>query len=97
MIKADYRKIFSAPVRKDAYPDYYEIVKDPIDLSKIRDKAKRREYTSANLLTEDLDKMINNSVIYNGIWHEVTELAREIKEKGLKLLREKELLVEIPK
>ncbi|OMJ72784.1 hypothetical protein SteCoe_28703 [Stentor coeruleus] len=95
LIKFDHTKIFIYPVKKETYPDYYNIIKQPVDLSSINAKAKRGEYTSAQNFIADLDLIIYNSSLYNGMFHDVTDQAKAIKEEGLKLLREKELLVEI--
>jgi Transcription factor involved in chromatin remodeling, contains bromodomain len=96
LIRFDTTKIYIYPVKKEIYPDYYTLITNPIDLTTINAKAKRGEYNSAQTFIDDLDLMIKNSTIYNGLHHDVTLQAVSIKEEGMKLLREKELLVDIP-
>ena len=96
LIRFDTTKIYIYPVKKEIYPDYYTLITNPIDLTTINAKAKRGEYNSAQTFIDDLDLMIINSTIYNGLHHDVTLQAVSIKEEGMKLLREKELLVDIP-
>ena len=94
--KFDDTRIFINPVKKETYPDYYNIVKEPMDLSTMESKAKRGGYSSAESFIRDLDLMVNNSTIYNGPVHDVTTQSIAIKEEGLRLLKEKELLVDLP-
>lgn len=62
---------------KDA-PGYFDAVKDPIDLSVMKGKAKRRAYTNLDDLRSDFKQMIRNSVIYNGMKHDVTTFAETL-------------------
>ena len=43
-IKSDKYKFFAAPVKRKDAPNYYEVIKNPIDLGLIKNKAKRIEY-----------------------------------------------------
>jgi hypothetical protein len=45
-IKSDKYKFFAAPVKRKDAPNYYEVIKNPIDLGLIKNKAKRIEYHS---------------------------------------------------
>jgi hypothetical protein len=67
-------------VKKKEYQDYYNIVKNPIDLSQMKNKTKRSEYTRVQQLVDDIDLMVNNSLIYNGEQHEVTAQAIRIRD-----------------
>ena len=79
------------PVKKKDYPDYFEIVKQPMDLGSMKNKTKRSEYKTSQDLLNDFDLMIKASELYNGDLHEVTQQARRIKEiaigkvKGMKM------------
>ena len=97
LIRFDSTRIFINPVKKETYPDYYNIIKNPVDLTSMNAKAKRGEYTSAESFIEDLNRIVENSMLYNGLNHDVTIQASQIKEEGIRLLREKELIVDIPK
>ena len=96
LIRFDSTRLFINPVKKEAYPDYYNIIKNPMDLNTMNAKAKRGEYVSADSFIEDLQQIVENSALYNGQNHDVTMQAIQIKEEGVRLLREKELLIDIP-
>eukprot|EP00127_Corallochytrium_limacisporum_P005055 Clim_evm10s198 gene=Clim_evmTU10s198 len=53
-----------APSRKD-YPDYYEIIKEVIDLNTIKKKIKKAEYNSWEELDADMDLLVKNAQTYN--------------------------------
>ena len=46
-------------------PDYTSIIKYPIDLNKIIDKAERGDYNTPDKFNEDIQLMINNCLKYN--------------------------------
>lgn len=56
---------FLSRVRKSDAPDYYDIIKNPIDLSVMTKKIKRHEYNSKMEFQEDLDLMFSNCRKYN--------------------------------
>jgi len=87
-IKFDYTKIFHNPVKKYNYRDYYEVIKNPIDLSSMKNKTKSNEYKYLQQFLDDIELMLNNSKIYNGEYHDVTLQALRIKEFALKKVEE---------
>jgi hypothetical protein len=87
-IKFDLTKIFHQAVKKKEYQDYYEIVKNPIDLGSMKNKTKRNEYTSVSQFLADIELMVYNSSIYNGDNHDVTLQANKIKNLALSKLNE---------
>ena len=87
-IKYDLTKLFHQPVKKKDYPDYYTIVKNPIDLTSMKNKTKRCEYMKTQELIDDLDLLVNNSTIYNGDQHEVTLHAVRIREHAMSKIQE---------
>ena len=52
------------PTRREL-PDYYEIIKRPIDIKKIHAKIKDNKYTSLDQLSEDVELMFKNAQEYN--------------------------------
>lgn len=92
----DIYKYFHRPVKKEEVADYYTIIQTPICLQDISSKAKSRRYTSAQMYMDDLNLLVANAELYNGYAHEIASEARQLREEGLRMLREKELLVEIP-
>jgi hypothetical protein len=47
------------------YPDYYAVIKKPMDLSKIRAKLKARSYTQLKEFKEDFKLIFRNAKEYN--------------------------------
>jgi len=92
----DIYKYFHRPVKREEVPDYYAVVQTPICLQDISSRAKSRRYTSAQMYMDDLNLLVANAEMYNGYAHEISSEARQLREEGLRMLREKELLVEIP-
>ncbi len=87
-IKNDLTKLFHQPVKKKDYPDYYDIIKQPIDLGSMKNKTKRNEYKSINSFISDMDLLVQNSMIYNGESHDVTNHAIKLRQLALTKLGE---------
>lgn len=56
---------FLQRVRKQDAPDYYDVIKHPMDLGQMGRKIKRREYNSKREFQADLDLMFANCRQYN--------------------------------
>eukprot|EP01138_Halocafeteria_seosinensis_P002176 gb/GECG01002226.1/.p1 GENE.gb/GECG01002226.1/~~gb/GECG01002226.1/.p1 ORF type:complete len:433 (+),score=58.20 gb/GECG01002226.1/:1-1299(+) len=56
---------FLEPVDVLQVPDYYDVIKNPIDLSSIEKKVKRSGYSSISELKDDLRLMTDNCRTYN--------------------------------
>ncbi|KAG2839855.1 hypothetical protein PC111_g2972 [Phytophthora cactorum] len=59
-------EIFREPVDANTVQNYYQIVKQPMDLSTIRRKIEAKEYDSMREFVKDLELIVNNSRIFNG-------------------------------
>ncbi|OWZ16632.1 Transcription initiation factor TFIID subunit 1 [Phytophthora megakarya] len=59
-------ELFRVPVDADTVRNYYQIVKQPMDLSTIRRKIEAKEYDSMREFVKDLELIVNNSRIFNG-------------------------------
>ncbi|KAJ3416032.1 hypothetical protein HDV05_003391 [Chytridiales sp. JEL 0842] len=57
--------IFLEPVDRALYPDYYEKIKRPIDLSTIQRKLDSNMYESIEQMRSDVNLMIQNCLLYN--------------------------------
>ncbi|KAL0384418.1 UNVERIFIED_CONTAM: Transcription initiation factor TFIID subunit [Sesamum radiatum] len=57
--------LFLKPVTKKEAPDYLDIVSHPMDLSTIRDKARRMEYKSRDDFRHDVYQIVFNAHKYN--------------------------------
>ena len=64
---------------KTSYPDYYEIITDPIDLKMIASKIQQNEYPSLNELDNDLQLMIRNAKTYNAPGSQIYKDANTLK------------------
>ncbi|ETN17500.1 hypothetical protein PPTG_05289 [Phytophthora nicotianae INRA-310] len=59
-------ELFRLPVDASTVPNYYQIVKQPMDLSTVRRKIEAKEYDSMREFVKDLELIVNNSRIFNG-------------------------------
>lgn len=57
--------IFMKLPSKSDYPDYYEVIKNPIDMEKIAFKLKNSNYSSLEELVSDFVLMFDNACKYN--------------------------------
>ncbi|PIM97925.1 hypothetical protein CDL12_29597 [Handroanthus impetiginosus] len=57
--------LFLKPVTKKEAPDYLDIINHPMDLSTIRDKARRMEYKSRHDFRHDVYQIVYNAHKYN--------------------------------
>ncbi|KAL6766384.1 HAT3 [Auxenochlorella protothecoides x Auxenochlorella symbiontica] len=66
---------FLTPVSKEEVPDYYDVIKDPIDLTTIQERlASRAFYQTLDIFAADVLRMFNNAKIYNAadtIFHKI--------------------------
>jgi len=58
-------KVFCDPVDPVIAPDYYDIVKEPIDLSTIAFNIDRGKYTTLVQLVSHIDLLVKNAIDYN--------------------------------
>ncbi|KAI3918634.1 hypothetical protein MKX01_041954 [Papaver californicum] len=57
--------LFLKPVSKKEAPDYLDIIEHPMDLSTIREKARRMEYKNRNEFRHDVWQITYNAHMYN--------------------------------
>ncbi|XP_058793259.1 transcription initiation factor TFIID subunit 1-like [Phymastichus coffea] len=57
---------FLKPVNKKIYKDYYDIVKNPMDVETIHKKSSAHKYHSRTEIVRDFQQIYENSVMYNG-------------------------------
>lgn len=58
-------KAFWTPVQPSEAPDYYKIVRDPMDLSKIAAQVDKGMYPTVASMVRDFDLMFKNAIDYN--------------------------------
>lgn len=78
------RFIFMQLPSKKEYPDYYDVITNPIDMSMIEQKIKGNQYPNPQALLSDFELMFNNARRYNEEGSLVYNDANTL-EKALKL------------
>lgn len=61
-------QIFHKPVDPDrlGIPDYFEVVKNPIDLGTIKQRLNHNYYTTIQQVLDDIQLCFDNCLLYNG-------------------------------
>ena len=88
-IAKDTHRIFHQKVKVKDAPGYFDVIKEPIDFSKMKSKAKRRIYTDEQMIKDDFALLRSNAEQYNGQGHLVAQIARDLEALALKRLTEK--------
>ena len=70
-------------------PDYYNLVKNPIDLQTIRKRINEKYYKNRASFLDDIQLLIDNSALYNGRNHTITMSAERLYELCLQRFDEK--------
>jgi hypothetical protein len=74
---------FAEPVSTKIAPDYYEIIKRPMDLKTIRNKIKTFDYRSREEFLTDVRQMVENCHLYNGPSHLLSAHADNILQVAI--------------
>ncbi|KAF2026836.1 Bromodomain-containing protein [Setomelanomma holmii] len=61
----DPTKLFQRKVNKRVVPDYYDIIKEPMALSTIKQKISQRDYKTIAGFVRDLALIVHNAQVYN--------------------------------
>lgn len=69
--------LFSQPVPKDEFPEYYEMIKKPMDYSKMKNKVVRGGYRSAHALQKDFVLVMRNCMQFNASDSDIVKEARK--------------------
>ncbi|XP_063931582.1 bromodomain and PHD finger-containing protein 3-like [Zophobas morio] len=83
----DVHSIFAKPVDSSVVIGYLDIIKQPMDLGTMRQKAANHKYHSIQEFEEDFSLMIANAKKFNSYGHFVHMEARRIGAKGKELLK----------
>uniref|UniRef100_A0A8C1X8C5 Protein polybromo-1 n=1 Tax=Cyprinus carpio TaxID=7962 RepID=A0A8C1X8C5_CYPCA len=73
-------ELFQRLPSKVQYPDYYAIIKEPIDLKAIAQRIQMGFYKSVNHMTKDIDLLVKNAKTYNEPGSQVFKDANTIKK-----------------
>ncbi|CAF3490377.1 unnamed protein product [Rotaria sp. Silwood1] len=79
------------------YPDYYESIEQPIDMSMIKDKMDKGQYKREQDIVDDLNRMFTNAKTYNVdesyIYKNACQLECVLRNKYKKLMNKKEKFI----
>ncbi|KAK9171365.1 Bromodomain protein [Cryptosporidium meleagridis] len=67
LYKRDKQQIFAEPVNAEFVPDYYQVIKNPMDFSTMRKKVSQDEYKDFDSFVDDIKLIISNCYTYNKI------------------------------
>lgn len=70
--------MFLTPVNSRTYPAYYEIIKNPMDLQKIRKRVQEHVYSTREGFLNDIRQLVENSRQFNGEHDQITRDAQTI-------------------
>ncbi|CAB3405396.1 unnamed protein product [Caenorhabditis bovis] len=70
---------FLEPVDPKEVPDYYDVIKRPMDLRSMMNKLKQRVYNHPEEVRNDFDLIITNCETYNETESEIFQLSRELE------------------
>ncbi|CAF0916368.1 unnamed protein product, partial [Didymodactylos carnosus] len=56
---------FSRPVDPELVPDYFDIVKEPMDFTTLYEKIDTHGYTNVKQFEQDIDLIVTNALLYN--------------------------------
>jgi len=79
--------IFYEPVdpEKLNIPDYFDIVKHPMDLGTIKSKLNQNQYLKIQEFIHDINLMFDNCILYNGETTPVSLRCKEVRDEYQKL------------
>lgn len=79
LIEKKTSKIFREPVDRVAIPDYYEKIKNPIDIATIIKKLRNSQYETAEDIKREFELMMANCRLFN-VQMEVLRLADKFEK-----------------
>lgn len=71
---------FLTSVSKKIVPDYYDIIRRPMDLATMKARAAAMGYQSRQELLDDIRQLVANAALYNGMAHPVYQAACELRK-----------------
>ncbi|GFS23987.1 transcription initiation factor TFIID subunit 1 [Elysia marginata] len=83
-------QLFLFPVNQKEVPDYYRIIKRPMDMQTMRENVRQKKYRSREDFLADLNQIVENSKLYNGAQHLLTLNAQAMLTQCFQRFAEKE-------
>ncbi|MCP9259535.1 Transcription initiation factor TFIID subunit 1 [Dirofilaria immitis] len=74
----DVRSVFGCEEIMFPVPDYYNIIKEPMDLQQIKKKISENKYELRRQFLYDIKLIMDNSILYNGGGHPITITAKNV-------------------
>lgn len=81
----DKMELFALPVNETVAPTYFDVIRNPMDLSSITSKANKGMYKSLRSLRYDFELMCLNALIFNKVGDEYWLEAKTYYERGCKI------------
>ena len=75
---------FNTPVDPAVCIDYKDIIKNPMDFTKIKQKLKTHTYKNMRQFIEDVELVFDNCRLYNGEASWISEICKKVQEEFLK-------------
>ncbi|KAL2635148.1 hypothetical protein R1flu_006627 [Riccia fluitans] len=88
--KKDTYGVFAEPVDAEQVPDYYDVIKEPMDFGTMRKKINKGSYTSVEVFEDDIYLICSNAMRYNGpetIYYKQARSIREMAKKAVEALK----------
>lgn len=78
----EYAWIFYEPVDTEMLecPNYYEVIKNPMDMSTMEKKMDNGDYSTAQEFADDIKLMISNCELFNSPTHAIIPLCQKFKK-----------------
>jgi NuA3 HAT complex component NTO1 len=86
IIAFDRSGLFMNPVSRSEVPDYYDVIKSPMDWAKILGKIDDHQYASVEEFATDVNLVCNNAILYNKADTSFHRTALKIKTAAQPLL-----------
>jgi len=80
--------IFQEKVKREEYPQYYHLVREPMTLSLVAERARSGYYRNLPHYEADVQKIYTASVIYNGNGSEITKLGKKLVQDAQTKIKE---------
>ncbi|KAL1561493.1 hypothetical protein AAHA92_04187 [Salvia divinorum] len=88
--KKDTYGVFSEPVDPEELPDYFDIIKHPMDFGTVRKKLERGTYKNLDELEADVDLICSNAMQYNAsdtVYYRQARTIQELAKRDFKNLK----------
>lgn len=84
--REDLMMLFAVPVTEKVAPNYHDVIKHPIDLQTMMNKAKHQEYLNYAWVREDFALMVLNALTFNRFYTKFWDEAKRFYEECLKVV-----------